>query len=368
MKKVLFVATITNHIIGFHTPYLKCFQEQGYEVHVASKGNETIPYCDKHYEIPFARFPLNKDNLKAYKQLKKIIDENNYEIIHCHTPVGGALARLAGRDARKKGTRIIYTAHGFHFYKGAPLKNWIIYYPIEKWLAKYTDTLITITQEDYECAKKRLKKVKNIKLIHGVGLNTKKFDEFIKEEEKEKLKNEIEIKKEDIVLSYVAELNDNKNQILLINAVKELTKENKNYKLLLIGDGLNKEKYADIIQKNNLQNNIKLLGKRLDVPRLLAITDIYVASSIREGLPVNIMEAMYVGLPIVATDNRGHRELIKNKINGLLIENDVNALIKSIRKINNHDLIKKFAENNRKIIEKYKIENVIVEMKKIYKL
>ena len=156
MKKVLFVASVNSHIIGFHTPYLKMFQERGYEVHVASYGDEKIEYCDKHHNIHFERFPFKLKNIKAYKELKKIIKDNKFEIIHCHTPTASVLTRLAARNARKKyNTKVIYTAHGFHFYKGAPAINWIIYYPIEKWLARYTDCLITINQEDYERAKER---------------------------------------------------------------------------------------------------------------------------------------------------------------------------------------------------------------------
>ena len=150
MDRVLFVATVTSHINAFHIPYLKWFKEQGYEVHVASKGKQKIEYCDKHYEIPFERFPLKKNNIKAFRELKKIIDNNNYKIIHSHTPVAGILTRLAVRKARKSETKVIYTAHGFHFYKGAPLLNWLIYYPIEKICSRWTDCLITINSEDYE--------------------------------------------------------------------------------------------------------------------------------------------------------------------------------------------------------------------------
>ena len=167
MKKVLFVATVNRHIIGCHLPYLKWFKEQGYEVDVASRGIEEIDYCDKHFNLSFERFPLKSNNIKAYKELKKIISNNHYEIIHCHTPVGGVLTRLAARKERKKGTKVLYTAHGFHFYKGAPLLNWIIYYPIEKIMAKFTDCLITIVNEDYEFAKKHLKakEIRHIKAI-----------------------------------------------------------------------------------------------------------------------------------------------------------------------------------------------------------
>lgn len=368
MNKVLFVATVTNHINGFHIPYLKMFKEKGYEVHVASKGNQTIPFCDKHYELPFQRFPLKKNNIKTYKELKKIINENNYEIIHCHTPVGGVLTRLAARKARKKGTRVIYTAHGFHFYKGAPLLNWLIYYPIEKICSRWTDTLITINTEDYEFAKKKFKKCKDIQLVHGVGLDTSRFDKELTNEEKIEKRKELGINKEDIVFSYVAELNKNKNQILLINTIKELKKEMTNVKLLLVGQGPLYEEYLNVIKDNNLEENIKLLGRREDINEILSITDIYLASSLREGLPVNIMEAMYKGVPIIAKDNRGHRELIENNVSGFLIIDD-NKIKNKIKEIRDYKQLKeKFIKKGKNTIKKYIIDNVMKEMRKIYRV
>lgn len=362
MKKVLFVATVTKHINSFHIPYLKWFKEEGYEVHVASNGNEPIEYCDKHYNLPFERFPLRKNNIKTYRELKKIINENKYEIIHCHTPVGGVLTRLAAKKARKKGTRVIYTAHGFHFYKEAPLLNWLIYYPIEKWLSRYTDCLITINKEDYELAKKKFRKCKQIELVHGVGLDTTKFDIKISNQALATLKDEISIKKDNIVLTYIAELNKNKNQQLLIKTIEQIVKEgDTRYILLLVGDGKLKERYQKYVKKHKLENNIKILGKRNDIAKILKITDIYVASSLREGLPVNILEAMYMGLPIVATDNRGHRELIKNEENGYVISNDRDELKDKIIRI--YENKKQFKKNE---IDTYKIEKVKEKMKKIY--
>ncbi len=364
-KKILFVATVTGHIKAFHTPYLKFFKEMGYEVHVASKGNDKIEYCDEHFDIPFSRSPLKSQNIKSYKMLKNIINSNQYEIIHCHTPVGGVLTRLAAKKARKNGVRVIYTAHGFHFYKGAPLKNWIIYYPIERYLSRYTDTLITITKEDYELAKKKFKKVKNIEYVHGVGLDTSRFDVNIKENDIRLLKKELGIGTDNIVLSYVAELNVNKNQMFLIKAIQELIKENKRYILLLIGKGNKKEEYEKFVKENGLKEHIKILGKRNDIPQLLKLTDIYVASSIREGLPVNIMEAMYMNLPIIATDNRGHRELLGDGIGYL--SNDITQFIDEIKRISalqNHDEF----NNNKENAMKYSLKNIMNEMKRIYNI
>lgn len=362
MKKVLFVATITGHINSFHIPYLKWFKEQGYEVHVASKGNENIEYCDKHFEIPFERFPLKKQNIKAYKQLKNIIEENKYEIIHCHTPVGGVLTRLAARKARKKyNTKVIYTAHGFHFYKGAPLLNWIIYYPIEKICAKWTDCLITITNEDDEFAKKHLNAGK-IEHVNGVGINTERLKKELTQEEKINFRKKLEIREDDTVFSYIAELNANKNQILLIKTIEELKKERPNIKLLLIGDGPLKSQYQEYIKDKNLENEVKLLGKRQDINELLSITDIYLASSKREGLPVNVMEAMYKGLPIIATDNRGHRELMEDWQNGFIIKNQYEL----IDRIKNIEISNSREKNKEKAIRKYLLSEVIQKMKKNY--
>ena len=368
MKKVLFVATITRHVVSFHVPYLQMFKEKGYEVHVASKGEEEIKYCDKHFNIPFERFPLNPKNLKSYKELKKIINDNQYSIIHCHTPVGGVITRLAARKARKQyNTKVIYTAHGFHFYKGAPLLNWIIYYPIEKICSKWTDCLITITNEDFELAKRKFKKCKQIEHVCGVGLNTDRFDIEITEEDLEELRKEIGIEKDNIVLTYVAELNKNKNQMLLIKTMEQLIKESDKYRLILVGDGNKKQEYEQYITEHNLQEYIKILGRREDVPQILKLTNIYVASSLREGLPVNIMEAMYMGLPVIATDNRGHRELVENEINGFIVKNQ-KELKESIEEIlRAKQKYKVLSQENRKRSKEYVLDKIQQQMKQIYR-
>lgn len=370
MKKVLFVATVTRHINAFHIPYLKWFKEQGYEVHVASNGNEKIEYCDKHFNLPFERFPLKVNNIKTYKELKKIIDDNNYEIIHCHTPVGGVLARLAARKARKKGTRVIYTAHGFHFYKGAPIHNWLIFYPIEKVMAHYTDCLITICKEDYENAKRKKFKVNEIKHIDGIGVDTKRFSEEVTEEQKRKLKDKLGINKKDIVFSYVAELSKRKNQILLIESIEKLRAEIPDVKLLLVGDGGLLEEYRRIIKDKNLEKNVLLLGKRKDINEILSITDIYLASSIEEGLGLNVIEAMYKKVPVIATNNRGHRELIINQKTGILLKKNTSSeMFNEILKLISYsdEEKRKIVDSARQNIEKYLLKNEFKQMEKIYK-
>ena len=368
MKKVLFVATVTKHINAFHIPYLKWFKENGYEVHVASNGEETIEYCDKHFNLNFARFPIKLQNIKVYQELKSIIEENKYEIVHSHTPVGGVLARLAVKCAKRKyKIRNIYTAHGFHFYKGASMLNWLIFYPIEKILSKYTDDLITINKEDYEIAKKKFK-AKNIYYVPGVGVNLDKFNKKLSNEQKEELCNQIGISQENYIILYVAELSKRKNQMMLIQAVREVIKENNKIKLILVGSGPEEEKYKKVIEKENLQENIKLLGYRKDVPNLMQITDLYISTSTQEGLPVNIMEAMAVPLPIIATDCRGNRDLIENGTKGYIVKiGDIIALKEKIMQLNtNPKEAEKFRERVLIDCQKFKIDNIVKVMEEIY--
>ena len=370
MKKVLFVASVAGHIKNFHTPYLKLFKDKGYTTYVAAnwtlKENEKIDFCDNFIQLPIERKPFSLKNIKAICKLKKLLKVEKFDLIHCHTPMGSVVARLSAKSSRKKGTKVVYTAHGFHFYKGAPLKNWIIYYPVEKICSKWTDCLITITNEDYKFAKKHFKNIKKIEHVNGVGMNAKRLEKGLTDSEKNDIRENLKIKSDDIVFSYVAELNSNKNQMLLIHIIERLKDSYPNIKLLLIGNGPLKERYKEYIDENNLNEFIKLLGKRNDINELLSITDIYMASSKREGLPVNIMEAMYKGIPIVATDNRGHREIAMNSKN-IFIEKDITEMEqKVIDIISNMKNYKELSQEEHNDSKKYSIESVIERMNEIY--
>lgn len=372
MKKVLFTATVDSHILQFHLPFLKLFKENGYEVHVATNGKEDIPYCDYKHTIPFERSPFKLNNIKAIIQLKKIIDTEKFNIIHTHTPMGSVVTRLAAKNARKKyHTRVIYTAHGLHFFKGAPLKNWLLFYPVEKWLAKYTDTLILINKEDYDLAKKNFSnKCKDIQYVPGVGIDEEKFNFTISDNRRMKIRQSLGLKKNDFVMIYPAELSKRKRQIWLINTLSDIIKKNNNMHLLLPGkDSLN-EKCQLLVKKKNLENQIHFLGYRKDIPDLLKISDLALSSANQEGLPVNIMEAMYIGLPIVATDCRGNRDLIVDGVNGYIVEmNDCNTYLERVQAIFlNKDCILKNKDENKKIISNYLLDKIMKKMIKIYKL
>ena len=367
MKKVLFSATVDEHILSFHIPYIKWFKEQGYEVHVASKGKFKIPYVDKKYNIPFSRSPLKVSNFKAYVQLSNVIVENNYNLIHCHTPIGATVTRLASQKARSKGTKILYTAHGFHFFKGAPLRNWLLYYPVEKWLSRYTDCLITINEEDYNIAISKKFKAKEIKMVHGVGVDLNKFESQTIEK-KIQIRKEYGYKEDDFILFYAAELNYNKHQDLLIDVVNILKDKIPNIKLLLAGRGTLENKYKEQVKQLGVGNNIEFLGYCSDIPNLLMLSDIAVASSRREGLPVNVMEAMATGLPLIVTDVRGHRDLVNNDENGYVVGiNDVEDFAKSIERLYEDDELRnKFGRKGLELAQKYSLESVLKEMELIY--
>jgi glycosyltransferase EpsD len=367
MKKILFTATVDSHIINFHIPYLKWFKEQGYEVHVASNGNSNIPFVDVKYNIPFERSPFKLANLKAYKQLKKIIDDNNYKLIHCNTPMGSVLTRLAAKKARKKGTKIIYTAHGFHFFKGSPLINWLLYYPVEKWLSRYTDCLITINDEDYECAVRKKFKAGSIKKVNGVGIDLNKFTPQTVEKKKE-LRKQYGYNDTDFILICVAELNHNKHQDLLINAVSILKNKIPNIKLLLVGSGNLMEQYKKQVKKLGLEKYIQFLGYRSDVSNLLTISDLLVSASRREGLPVNVMEAMATGLPLVVTDCRGNRDLVKNGENGYVVGiDDVDGFANAVEELySSQESRQEFGQKSLEFIKQYSLESVMKGMDEIY--
>ena len=365
MKKVLYTATVDSHIKAFHLPYLKLLHDMGYKVYVATNGNEDFPYCDEKIVILFERRPFKINNINAIFKLKKIIDKENFDLIHCHTPMGGVVTRIAAKKARKKGTKVIYTAHGFHFYKGAPLINWLLFYPIEKWLSKYTDILITINNEDYELAKNKFKKTK-VKFINGEGIKTEKYDIEMSDKEKLELRKSLGLKKDDFVIIYVAELSKRKNQGMAIKVIKKLSLKYSNIKFLVVGKDSYNGVYQDLTKKLDLEDKIIFTGRRNDVPKLMKISDIAISTSRQEGLPVNIMEAMLSNLPIVATNCRGNRDLIKNGENGYLVNiNDVDNFATFVEKIynNNSDLYK---VNNKKIINDYLLDSVLKDIEKIY--
>lgn len=365
MKKVLYVTTVSRTINAFLIPHINMLLDNGYEVHCACSIDKPV---DKElqrrgvkiFEVPFSRNPLGIGNIKAFIKLEELQRINDYDIVHVHTPIAAIYGRLLKLNFPS--LRIIYTAHGYHFLKGGSKLGWILYYPIEKIMAKFTDVTININKEDYEITKEKLKP-KKCYLLNGVGLDLDKYKKLSSKEIQEKRK-EFGLKDKDFVVLMIAEINKNKNHIQLINAMDILKDKYPNIKVLCIGDGTLKESLEKQIILRNLQNNIFMLGYRLDVNKLINISDIGMLLSRREGLPRNIMEFMACGRKVIATDIRGCRDLICDETIGTLVNvDDYESTAKAIEKY--YILNDKIFEVSEEI-RKYDIDSINSKLLKIY--
>lgn len=371
--KILFVATVRSHIGQFHMPFIRELKARGVEVHAAFKDNSAdkpgldLSAIDKTFEVPFERQPLRPNNIKAYRELKKIIDGNGYDAVHCHTPMGAVITRLAAKSARKKGTKVIYTAHGFHFFKGASIKNWMLFYPVEKYLSKYTDCLITINSEDCELAHKKKFRAGKIYKVHGVGVELDKF-KAVDADEKARLRAEYGYDGDTFIMIYPADLSVRKNQPMLFDVLQKIAEKNKNVKLLLPGQPIRLEEYKRMISERGIADNVEFLGYRRDINNLVGLSDLSVASSFQEGLPINIIEAMSMGNAIVATDVRGNNDAVEDGVNGYLVpvgDSDLMAE-KILELMNDREKLRTFGENGLDMVKDFSTENVNCEMLTIY--
>ncbi len=370
MKKVLFTSHVAN-FVKFNKPFMKWFQEQGWEVHYASLDEEEIPYCDQHFKVDFNRSPYSFDNVRAYFQLKKILKREHYDLIHCHTPMGGVVTRLAAKNFRKKGTKVLYTAHGFHFYKGAPKRNWLLYYNMERFLARYTDCIITMNEEDYQAASAPKFGAKCVKKIDGVGVDLSRFHP-VSAEEKSALRKEYGFQDEDFILIYVAEFTENKNHMFLLGLVKELLKTIPTLKVIFAGCGDTMKQCQSYVEQEKIESVVFFLGYRRDVEVLYRISDVSISVSKREGLPVNVIEAMASGLPVVCSEVRGQVDLVKDGENGFLFSlGTINAgqrfLDGIMRLAQNSDLRNTMGKMAVMGAQKYSLEQAVMSMMGIYR-
>ncbi|MBE5798424.1 MAG: glycosyltransferase family 4 protein [Clostridiales bacterium] len=319
-KKLLLVANVVKeHVLKFHVPTIRYLKSQGWTVDVAASGEETVPHCDRQIHGLWKRSPFTLDTLRGVSQLRRIIDEGDYDIVYCHTPVGALVARLAARRARKRGTKVVYFAHGFHFFTGAPLIYWLLFYPIERLLAHSMDLLITLNDEDYARARRRFPKKLRIEQVPGVGVDFARLDIGDAEQKRAQLRSEWGIPQDAPVLIYVAELIANKNQKMLLEALKKVKEKHTDTYLVLVGPDHANGYYQQLAQQMGVADSVVFTGWRSDIGACLRAADIAVASSMREGLALNIVEAMYCQLPVVATDNRGHVPIIRDGENGFLV-------------------------------------------------
>ena len=367
MKKVLFVATVVKtHIMEFHIPYLRMFQQAGWATAVAARndfddpGDCVIPCCDRYYDIPFERSPLKPSNLRAYRQLKRVIDEGEYDLIHCHTPVGALLTRLAAGKARRKGTKVIYTAHGFHFFKGAPALNWLVYFPAE-WLCGFlTDVLITINREDYDFAQKHIHAGK-VCYVPGVGVDMDRFGGS-----RETAREKLGIGEEEFVLLSVGEMTENKNHRLALQALALLPEKPIRY--VLVGRGERMEDLQAQARELGIADRVIFTGYRNDVSELYPAADAFFFPSFREGLSVALMEAMASGLPAIVGKIRGNTDLIDDGVEGLYMPLTPEGAAEAIRKLYDDPALgARLGEAAREKVRRFSAPEVQRKMREIYR-
>lgn len=374
MKKMLMMATTAAMIEQFNKNNILILEEMGYEVHVAGNWKEGNPISDnrlerfkfwlsdhngKWFQISATRNPINvKNNHNAYKKLLKLIKENKYEFIHCHTPIGSVLARLA---AHKTNTKVIYTAHGFHFFQGAPLKNWLLYYPIEKLLSKWTDVLITINKEDYDIAKRFY--MKKREYVPGVGIDINYF--CYNERIREKKRKELGLKEDDILLLSVGEIIPRKNHKFAIKLISKLNHSNVKY--IICGKG-NKDKLLKEVRKFKVEDKVMIIGFTNDIVGYCNAADIFLFPSLQEGLPLALLEAMACNLPVLSNNIRGNRDLISKEYGEYLLKsnNIKEYIIKLDKLIEDESLRRCIGIDNRKASLEFNIELINKQMYEIY--
>ncbi len=368
--KVLFVATVYTHLAAFHIPFMNLLQSWGCEVHAAAspaegRKEEVEAIGVTCWDIPFARSPTSLRNWRAYRELLALLRRNRYDLIHVHTPMGAWLGRLAAK--RTGQIPVLYTAHGFHFYKGAPWPYWAFYYPAERLAARWTDGLIVMNSEDFQRAQRMgFRPGENLFLVHGVGVDLERFSP--RPGDRPAARKELNLGHEDVGITCMGEFTATKDHASLLAAWRKVTEVESHAHLFLIGEGRLRKAMERKVGAESIPR-VQVLGFRTDVPKLLQATDIFVLPSRREGLPRSVMEAMATGLPVVATDVRGSRDLVEHGVTGLLVKlGDVDGLAQAILKLaRDPELRQRLGQAGRKAIQDYSLDRVLEEMASIYR-
>lgn len=359
--KILYVTTVPG-TMKFFLSHFQMLTDEGHTVELACNCENEVPEVIKKlgfkvHSVAFSRSPLSSDNIKAYRQLRELIKNEEYDIVHTHTPNASACVRLACRNLRKKGLKVFYTAHGFHFYTGAPKKNWLLYYPVEWICAHWTDKLITINKEDYARSKKHMH-AKHVVYVPGVGIDLNKFGNS--PVDRERKRQSLSIPKDKTWLLAVGELIARKNHETLIRAIADFP----SVYLTIVGSGQIEKHLKNLIKELKLEDRVKLLGYRSDISELCTAADVFSLPSFHEGLPVALMEAMACGKPCVVSDIRGNVDLIKEE-NALFNPNSVESTKKAIKWILESNM-ERIGLDNIEVVKKFAIEAVLEDMKAIY--
>lgn len=378
MKKALIYTSVASMVEQFMQDNIRLLQDMGYQVEVACNFEEGNTIDDKkilnfkesltkkgvtYHQLPIPRDLKSLGKMKtAYNLSKRLFQETYYDLIHFHSPIGAAIGRFAARQTRKKGTRVIYTAHGFHFFSGAPIFNWAIFYPLEYLMSKYTDTLITINKQDYQRAQNLL--TEDVQYTPGVGIDTKKLGHSVLINKSSK-RREFGVLDSEVLLLSVGELNPNKNHKELI---KQLPKIEAPFKYLICGQGHLEEELKALCSELNVADKVTFLGYRTDVPEIMQASDVFLFPSKREGLSVALMEAMATGLPCLVSDIRGNTDLIDQNKGGFIFKHgDAASILESMKKLVGDELLReRMSQYNLQKIKTFDKNEVNVIMREIY--
>lgn len=364
--KILYVTTISNTTNAFLIPHIKMLINEGHQVDVAFSVSQKIKKeifelgCKVH-ELDFKRSPLKFENYTAYKKIKKLIHSEKYDVVHTHTPVASACVRLACR--KLKAVKVVYTAHGFHFFEGAPIINWLTYYLVERWLSRYTDLIITINKEDFLRAKTSFK-AKKVEYIPGVGLDTNKYSS-VNFNKQEKI-NELSIPTDGFIILSVGELNSNKNHAIILKAIAKLNNPNIYY--IVCGKGALENYLRDLANNLGISKQLKLLGYRTDIDEICNIADVFAFPSKREGLGLAALEAMASGLPLITSNVHGIVDYsIDGKTGYICNPNDIEGFSKAIAKlVKDPEESLRMRNENLKSVKKFDLNNVLKNLERIY--
>lgn len=384
MKKILILTTVSGFVYKFEMENVKILQEKGYEVHYAANENLPRYLFDERmkqksgiifHNICIEKSPLKyRENVKALNQIMDIIWREQIQVLHCHTPLGGVLGRMAGKRCEKQGLllKIIYTAHGFHFYQGAPQLTAAIYHMVETYFAKYTDVLITINREDYENARKfQLRPGGNVYLIPGIGLDMEQYVPAT-EKQHQSCRKKLGIAENQLFLLSVGEVNKNKNHRVVIESLKQLREQGweiNHFKYGICGDGTERKHLEQLVCNYQLEEWITFYDYQKDVRPFLWAADVFIFPSRREGLGMAALEALSAGVPVIAADNRGTREYMQHGKNGFVCKwNDRDSYIQYIENIQQMSLEerKKMESFCRKSVEKFQKEYTREIMQQVY--
>lgn len=366
--KILYVTTI-GMTMCFFEELVKELIGQGHSVDIAT-NTDLAPVPDGYGELPCkitkincTRNPFSSGSLTAIRQIRELVNRNHYDIVHCHTPVAAMCTRLACIGARKKGTKVYYTAHGFHFFKGAPLKNWLIYYPVEKLCSYLTDVLITINQEDYALARRKMK-AKRVEYVPGVGLDVAKFAEMTVDRVEKR--RELGIPEDAVLLLSVGELNVNKNHQVILRALAMLEDANIHY--AIAGRGDQQEKLEALARELGIEKQVHLLGYREDIAQLCGCADVFCLPSHREGLGLAALEAMACGLPLITSNVHGINDYSEQGVSGYkCAPTDAAGFAEAIRQLaNDPEVRQKMGRRNQDAARKYDLSQIIPKMMALY--